>query len=115
MKPKPYESTNIPTITPPTPVHREGFTTSQLIPIRRSSDFERNNVISWTEESLSKIAHSQPHCAHPTPARSILGLPSEVPAGVFYSAQTRLAPQRILANERAAVKRRRELSSNRRV
>jgi hypothetical protein len=41
MKPKPYESTNIPTITPPTPVHREGFTTSQLIPIRRSSDFER--------------------------------------------------------------------------
>src|SRR6266478_564088 len=31
MKPKPYESRNIPTTTPPTPVHREGFTTSQLI------------------------------------------------------------------------------------
>src|SRR5258707_1267623 len=31
MKPKPYESRNIPATTPPTPVHREGFTTSQLI------------------------------------------------------------------------------------
>jgi hypothetical protein len=31
MKPKPYESRNIPTTTPPTPVHREGFTTSQLM------------------------------------------------------------------------------------
>src|SRR5438093_5183866 len=31
MKPKPYESSNIPTTTPPAPVHREGFTTSQLI------------------------------------------------------------------------------------
>src|ERR1700722_13792408 len=37
MKPKPYESKNIPTTMPPTPVHREGFTTSQLIVIGRSS------------------------------------------------------------------------------
>jgi hypothetical protein len=26
MKPKPYESSNIPTTTPPAPVHREGST-----------------------------------------------------------------------------------------
>jgi hypothetical protein len=31
MKPKPYESSSIPTITPPAPVHREGFRTSQLM------------------------------------------------------------------------------------
>src|SRR2546426_2128620 len=37
MKPKPYESSNIPTTTPPAPVHKEGFTTSQLILIGRSS------------------------------------------------------------------------------
>src|SRR4051794_6804355 len=37
MKPKPYESSTIPTTTPPAPVHREGFTTSQLILIGRSS------------------------------------------------------------------------------
>src|SRR4029077_915967 len=38
MKPKPYESSTIPATTPPAPVHREGFTTSQLILIGRSSD-----------------------------------------------------------------------------
>src|SRR3984893_10500495 len=37
MKPKPYESSIIPTTTPPAPVHREGFTTSQLIVIGHSS------------------------------------------------------------------------------
>src|ERR1700730_15867965 len=37
MKPKPYESKNIPTTTPPAPVHRAGFTTSQLISIGRAS------------------------------------------------------------------------------
>src|ERR1700736_1710792 len=37
MKPKPYESSTIPTTTPAAPVHREGFTTSQLILIERSS------------------------------------------------------------------------------
>src|SRR3981189_1038440 len=37
MKPKPYESSTIPTTPPPAPVHREGFTTSQLILIWRSS------------------------------------------------------------------------------
>src|ERR1700724_17430 len=37
MKPKPYESSIIPTTTPPAPVHREGFATSQLIVMGHSS------------------------------------------------------------------------------
>src|SRR6266576_5696817 len=41
MKPKPYESSNIPTTTPPAPVHREGFTTSQLIVMGRSSGLRK--------------------------------------------------------------------------
>lgn len=58
MKPKPYESNSIPTTTPPAPVHREGFTISQLILIGRSSGFEEKSLIrARTERSLSKIAH----------------------------------------------------------
>src|ERR1700719_1494568 len=59
MKPKPYESSIIPTTTPPAPVHREGFTTSQLIviglipPVR-----EKQHCTRLTEGNLSKIAHS---------------------------------------------------------
>src|ERR1700692_1735339 len=59
MKPKPYESSNIPTTTPPAPVHREGFATSQLILIGRSSGLIEKTVIpARTERSLSEIAHS---------------------------------------------------------
>src|SRR3982074_252525 len=58
MKPKPYESSNIPATTPPAPVHREGFTTSQLILIRRSSGL-RKTLRTFTEWNLSKIAQSR--------------------------------------------------------
>ena len=47
----------MPTTTPPAPVHREGFTTSQLILIGRSSGLRKNIVRARTEGSLSKIAH----------------------------------------------------------
>src|ERR1700724_1432682 len=57
MKPKPYESSNIPTTTPPAPVHREGFATSQLILIGRSSGLTKKAIIlPQIERSLSKIA-----------------------------------------------------------
>jgi hypothetical protein len=54
MKPKPYESSNIPTTTPPAPVHREGFTTSQLILIWRSSGLREMKYRARTDQAESE-------------------------------------------------------------
>src|SRR3981081_460998 len=54
MKPKPYESSNIPATTPPAPVHREGFTTSQLILIWRSSDLREMKHCARTDQAESE-------------------------------------------------------------
>src|SRR5467141_3112804 len=59
IKPKPYESRNIPATTPPTPVHREGFTTSQLILIGRSSSL-RKRYCTRTDRGESEQNCSRP-------------------------------------------------------
>src|SRR6266436_8880763 len=62
MKPKPYESSTIPTTTPPAPVHREGFTTSQLILIGAFLRFEGRNTEKHTRTDR---AESEQNCSLP--------------------------------------------------
>jgi hypothetical protein len=54
MKPKPFASSSIPTTTPPAPVHREGFTTSQLILIGAFLRFEGRNKRTRTDRAESE-------------------------------------------------------------
>ena len=58
MKPKPYE-------TPPAPVHREGFTTSQLILIGAFLRFEGRNTEKHTRTDR---AESEQNCSLPSTA-----------------------------------------------
>src|SRR5438045_3717694 len=68
MKPKPYESSSIPTNTPPAPVHRDGFTASQLIVIEHSSALRHSskNVRSWRGKAEQYCSPAQPN---PLPER----------------------------------------------
>src|SRR6202011_2539627 len=71
MYPKPYESSNIPTTTPPAPVHREGFTTSQLILIWRSSGLREMKDCARTDQAESEQNCSlQPIISYSTALRS---------------------------------------------